>query len=409
QVSHANFKVAITDARNLSAKVVKDGVPKWDTLPGVDDYFLNPPLRNAACEKVSEEAIALIALIDEKTATNAKLAQKFAPLKANLQKFYFNPKTLHVDAKKLEKELDPARGVADVTKLFQKLQQFQKEKEDAAASMRELWLHDQSKRFQQEVAEGRGEKSKLMAKNLGEAQFLEMAQMAETLAKNKHGLKLNLFGPEHDPAILIAPMTLAEIASLYGYSTQDFTTLNGILRGTRANPADEAKASSADAGTKPVPAPPVKSKDGKPLRACDIPAPHIDYTPYVESCKSALTKLPVFKGKKVFRADKDLPDFLIEEIIENGTMTQKSFVSCGLQKVPGFGEWVSEISGVQTGREITMFSLHSTEGEVLFPPGSVFRFKGCKIDGVPYGNHKDLRNILTTKTKKVDFEFTQQS
>jgi hypothetical protein len=183
---------------------------------------------------------------------------------------------------------------------------------------------------------------------------------------------------------------MGEVASLYGYTTQDFTTINAILRGTKTNPKDDTK----------LPADQRK-----------------DYEPYIEACKGALKKLPPFKGT-VRRCDKDFPDVVINQLLTSGTRHDKAFVSTGLKTVPGFGEIVSIISGVTTGREITQFSLHQTEGEILFPPGSVFKFVKFMarepVDGEadPPKEITDINQFTADQLKKLRkgvFYFTQQS
>jgi hypothetical protein len=177
-------------------------------------------------------------------------------------------------------------------------------------------------------------------------------------------------------------MLMGEVAALYGYSTQDFSSINTIKRGNAASLPPEVQKRN--------------------------------FEPYIEACTSALNKLPVYKGT-VTRCDKNLPDVVLNELIKSGTRTDPAFVSTGLETVPGFGEIVSIISGIKTGREMTMFSLHEGEGEVLFPPGATFKLtKFVDSDGVlgeKGKEHSDLKKFSLEQLKKVTkavLHFTQK-
>jgi hypothetical protein len=165
-------------------------------------------------------------------------------------------------------------------------------------------------------------------------------------------------------------MELGQIAAIYGYSTNDYNKLNARLR-------DPGK---GDPGL-----------DG-----------------YIDACTQGLKALPSFKGA-VVRCDQSAKYFF-DEIAASGIRTEKAFMSSGLKKVPGFGDVETHITKVKSGKEITAFSLHQTEGEVLFPPGSVFKFVRCEVNGQKFKKYKDLKAAFPEGGKSITsgvFEFVQ--
>ena len=85
-------------------------------------------------------------------------------------------------------------------------------------------------------------------------------------------------------------------------------------------------------------------------------------------------------------------------------------MSTGLTKVPGFGDVETHITDIKTGKEITMLSLHEGEGEVLFPPGSKFKFVKFEDNGIPaITDHSKLAGIVDEKRATGKFYFTQIS
>lgn len=255
------------------------------------------------------------------------------------------------------------------------------EKKKRTAVLQPLWLADKQK--QATLAATKGESStEHMFKNFG-VEFLEMAQMAEVFAAKKGfdpytAQKESKKDPKQGPK---KPMEMGEIGAIYGYSTQDFTKINGLLRG-------------------------VKDPDVDP----DV------FNPYIDACKQGLEKLPVYKKGAVLRCEPSAKYF-IDDLFKTGLRTERGFMSSGFKKVPGFGDVVMHITKVKTGREITQFSLHETEGEVLFPPGSVFKFvKFEDGKGLTIKKHSDLNKLgvdpTTGKFNDItsgEFWFVQKS
>ena len=198
-------------------------------------------------------------------------------------------------------------------------------------------------------------------------EFYEMAHIGSLMAKEFNDKKEN-----KKKQLPLDKMELGEVAAIYGYSTQDYTKINARLRG----PGD---------GESEV--------DG-----------------YIEATVKGLDKLPRFKGS-VIRCD-DSAQYFFDEVVRTGKRTEKAFMSTGLKKVPGFGDVETFIKKVKTGKEITGFSLHQGEGEVLFPPNSVFEFVSFTADdGTKIKRVADLaaaypNGAAITKGK---FEFKQIS
>lgn len=166
-------------------------------------------------------------------------------------------------------------------------------------------------------------------------EFYEMAHIGSLMAKEFNGKKEN-----KKKKLPLDKMELGEVAAIYGYSTQDYAKINARLRG----PGD---------GESEI--------DG-----------------YIEATVKGLDKLPRFKGS-VTRCDATA-QYFFDEVVKTGKRTEKAFMSTGLKKVPGFGDVETYIKKVKTGKEITGFSLHQGEGEVLFPPNSVFEFVSFTAD-----------------------------
>lgn len=256
----------------------------------------------------------------------------------------------------------------DETALAKVLKDFNDElalKKKRTDDLKPLWLDDQRKRLEKAVGKKGEESSAHMSKHFGD-EFLEMAQMAEIMALKKG------MDPYKAKKGLKKPMEMGEVAAIYGYSTQDFTKINGLLRDPKDPPVDPAV-----------------------------------FKPYSDACRKGLAKLPVYKKGPVVRCDRSAEHF-IQEVIKDGTRTEHAFVSAGPKKVPGFGEVVSIITKIVTGREITQFSLHETEGEILFPPEAVFRFVSF-TDGKNSAitNHKDLEGKVDGTLKVGEFVFEQ--
>ena len=358
--------------------------------------FLDPVQRRSDCEKISEEMVALRNLINSKIGKDKKALDQWQPVMTRLNGLSNKPTNLQGE---LEHFQSNGGGEAQIKGVYAKFEQLQADKKAVTRDLKALWIGDKQKQLQSELKAGKDPNLLGMASCLGADQFLEMAQMAEIMATNFPG-GFNPFKPEKGrKGAPTEPMTLAEVGAIYGYSTQDFTILNGILRGLKKNPAEAPGAKAA-----PV------SKEAVDKGAMAAPAATPDYRPYIDACVKGLAKLPSFSGTAV-RADASLHPSIMQEIIKSGTRSEKAFMSTGLKKVPGFGNVVTNISGIKTGKEITAFSLHAGEGEMLFPPGSVFRFVSYKPgDGSgEIKDHAQLANLTPAQLQAGEYYFTQVS
>ncbi len=229
--------------------------------------------------------------------------------------------------------------------------------------LKKLWLENQRSKLERELKKDSASPSRAMASHMG-LEFLEMAQMAEVFAR-KQG-----FDPFKGKKGLKKPMTMGELAGIYGYSTQDYTKLNGYLR---SNEASDVDPEVLDA--------------------------------YIQAIEQGLKKLPPFTDV-AFRGDKTM-EFFLQEIIDTGKRTETGFMSTGPKPVPNFGHVSSHISGVKTGKVITQFSVHEGEGEVLFPPGSVFKFVKFAGEKGTTTDHTTLGDLVDTKSDKGEFWLEQ--
>lgn len=337
-----------------------DWSPKKITFEGID--FADSDKMMDFGLKIGEELRAMMNLIDHKIEGGA--GDKWNGFKKTCKDLLDKPTNVIGDRLTAYEKKDD-KAIADALASWQDVI---KRKKALADSMKALWEKDQRARFAKETEHNKSSSTMAMAAAFGD-DFLEMTQMAEVQAKSK-GLDLY----EAKDGGMKEPMEMGEVAAIYGYSTQDYTKVNGLLRGKK------------DPGVDPS-----------------------AYMTYIESCKKGLAKLPPFKGMAV-RCDKTAKYFL-EEVIDTGRRTEKAFLSTGTVKAQGFGDIVTHITKVKTGKEISAFSLHPKEEEVLFPPGSVFKF--VKFVGEHNGKkktikkHKELAKYIDDNTKNAEFHFEQ--
>ncbi len=114
------------------------------------------------------------------------------------------------------------------------------------------------------------------------------------------------------------------------------------------------------------------------------------------------------------RCTKSLWPETIKAIATTGAHVEKSFMSVGKKKVAGFGDIEWHFDKCKTGKDITMFSLHQSEGEILFPPGSKFRFiKGEVLSAtgekIEFSDARQFSTHVTPETKVGKFWFEQAS
>jgi len=409
QCDDSDIATVEKDLRTELNKKLDPAAPRWTSIAGVDQFFLVPAQRKDQELKLSEELRALTSLAASKSPGHPVI-KEMGDLLGKLTAF----NTAVTGC------VDPA----EMKVLFGEFKDLQQERLDLGKKVRPLWIEDQKARFRDELekakAAGKQSSSGPMILALGDEAFMEMARMSETMVVNaneaakrenaaaaarakaavakgakadKEKPKKEDFDPyKKDPAGGPSePLEMGEVASIYGYSTQDFTSINAILRGSKINPAEDTTLPAGDTKT--------------------------DFRPYIAACTSALKKLPVYKGT-VRRCDKSLPDVVVKELLTSGSRSDKAFVSTGLKTVPGFGEIVSIITDIKTGREISMFSLHGTEGEILFPPGSVFKFvkfadkEPADGDSVKPKEITDIKKLTFDQLKNLKkgvFYFTQKA
>jgi hypothetical protein len=173
-----------------------------------------------------------------------------------------------------------------------------------------------------------------VANGIGIDAYCEKLALAESVV-TKNGF---------DPYALATPMKPEEVAGIYGYTTEDYNTLNPLRRD--------------------------KQPDG--MTDADWAAAKVNYAQYSASLEAGLTKLPGYTGE-VFRGGA-LPESIVESIKKTKTFSDPAFVSSSYSH--GFaGDYQFLITAKgRSGKDISSFSIYKeTEGEVLFLPATKFK------------------------------------
>jgi len=142
----------------------------------------------------------------------------------------------------------------------------------------------------------------------------------------------------------IDSLSLGEVVAIYSYTCEDFKEINPYMREMRDEMSLERQK---------------------------------ELSKQAETAAMGLKDLPVFKGN-VYRYDSDA-EYFMRTISSGNYRSDKSFFSTS--KVSGNTAFGSLLSVIQhkSGREID-FSLHEAEGEVIFLPSTVFKFKSFTPD-----------------------------
>lgn len=332
---------------------------------GVEDWFLDVATRKSPVEKLTEEFFAFVSLIEMKSR-----GKDVSALLTRVQK---GPPAV-MNASGRADNAVAAKNAKELGEAWKAFKAAEREKDALRGDLRALWLNDQRKRLADLGSKAQKAKKRSvahdMARAYGEEAMLEMAQMAEVQAANKGA----------DPNKDAERLDTGEKAAIYGYSTADYADINQVMRSDAPDPAKQQK-----------------------------------YAAYIEAGIAGLSKLPnVPGGMKVIRCDKKLHPMVVKGLLQSGTRSERSFLSSGTSKIPGFGDLEMHITGIKTGKNIKMFSLHQKEDEVLFPPGSTFRFTGGQFrtaDGrtVSARNHAELTEADLLSATSGVFNFVQAS
>jgi hypothetical protein len=171
-----------------------------------------------------------------------------------------------------------------------------------------------------------------IAERIGKAAYLEALNLAESIA-TMNQFDLSVLNPE-------------EIMAIYGYTTEDYNTINPILRDIQPARFDAAAWSKAKT----------------------------DFEQYTKSLTIGLKKLPAYTGF-VFRGG-NLPESVIATMRKDKIFTDKAFVSTSFSHgFAGEHQILIEAKG-KNGKDVSSFSIFKeAEGEVLFLPGTKFAVK----------------------------------
>lgn len=386
-ISAARKKKAIDAAQALLKKNDPAGAMKTlnaliETVvyPGIPDWVLRPATRKYEMELLTEKFQGLINLILYKRQSPGN-ANKWATELAAISALCTGPTNFDTEMVYAFREADPEK----VKTTFKKWDALLAKYKTYAEALKDTWEKDQEDRFRQETADNNKSHNASVVASYGRDAVLSMAQMAEVQAMNYKTKP----GKEQDPVAQgdwHKKLDIAELAGIYGYSTADYTAINNLYRNDPKTDA-EKKALEKD---------------------------HPKFKDIVKATIAGLEKLPPYKGPTLVRCTKGLWPETIEEITKTGLRTEKSFTSTGKQKAAGFGDMEMLIDGVITGKDITMFSLHQMEGEVLFPPHRQFQFVKAEVPGpdntmITITDHKDFGTYVTKDTKIAKVWFTEKA
>ncbi len=351
-VDPANKKALLDEARKLwkenkypGAMMVLNALTRDVAYPGVDEWALEGPSRKYEAELLTEKFVALLNLLQLKRKKPTDWKTEEAAIIGLLGK----PPGISQGIREGLIAADPAR----VKKVFDEWAPLVAKRDELATKLRKAWIDDQKSRFKAQTKGNKNHPNVKVAGAYGTDAMLELAQMAEVQAIQYKKIPANAADPVAQ-GDWHTKLDVCELAAIYGYSTADYTPVAQVLRDSPKGTDAEKAALEAN-----------KKKFGD----------------YIKAAESGLAKLPAYTGGAVVRCTKSLWQNTIDAITRTGEHVEKSFMSAGKKQVAGFGDIVWEIDQVTTGKDISLFSLNQTEGEVLFPPGSKFRFVSAEVTG----------------------------
>lgn len=315
----------------------------WVQYPGVAVWALDPAQRKLQVEQLGEQCTALGVLIEARRKTEDQWKQE-AKEAVSIRNDLATFNTLMQSA---IKRADPEAA----KKVFDTWAGLQKRRSNLAQELKKGWLDEKVTRLAQEIRHNKKSLNADAATEYGRDELLELAQMGEVQLARYRKQNPNAASVKD----LEKKLQVAEIAAIHGYSTAEYAPIHDILRGTEPKTDEQKKKLEAD-----------KKRLATFIKALD----------------KAIQQLPAYvpaPGTTLVRCDKTFWAQLVDELGSTATRTEKSFMSAGFKKVSGFGNLEMHITSVKTGRDITMFSLHETEGEVLFPAGSKFKLHRAEI------------------------------
>ena len=346
------------------------------TYPGVEEWALQKPLRKYEVELLTEQFFGFLNLIEHKR----KQPRDWSAEETEIRALITQAKTFNDGINNGLLAANPA----SVKKAFDLWAPLVARRNELAGELKKIWLADQTARLEKEAGKSKASSNIRMANSYGKEAVMELAQMAEIQAIRYANSPANKNAPVAQ-GDWHKKLEIAELAAIYGYSTADYTAIGQLLRGRP--PENDAQKQMLEANKK-------------------------RFAEYIEAGKKGLAKLPAYKGEPGVRCTKSLWQETIDEIATTGAHVEKSFMSVGKKKVAGFGDIEWHFVKFTTGKDITMFSLHQTEGEILFPPGSKFKFiKGEVLDAsnqkVEFSDARQMAKHVTPATKVGKFWFEQ--
>ena len=365
------------DGKYAVALAILNDLVKDVKYPGVPDWVLDQAARRYEVEMLAEQYTAMINLLVHKRRVPADGTDEETAL------VKLKARVLAVGTEMMNGVLaaDPkiVKAKHDEWLLLVKAQALY------AGKLKKFWIDDQNARLREELrrpADLARANTVAMLKKYGMEETLGLAQMAQVQAvtyqkdptKQADEAAQGGFGEK---------LAVCELASIFGYSTAHYSIINKVLRNDPKTQEDQdAIAAGSD-----------------------------KFSAYIENGKSGLAKLPVFKGDLI-RCNKIMWQGFLDEVTTNGGFKEKSFMSAGKKKASGFGDVEVHIQGNKSGRDISMFSLHQTEGEVLFPPGASFTFTGGTVvdaNGIEQvmATRAEFARYVTLATKVATLRFKE--
>lgn len=110
-----------------------------------------------------------------------------------------------------------------------------------------------------------------------------------------------------------------------------------------------------------------------------------DFDEHSRAATSALNRLPVYEGSVVRRVALDTPEEMAEFFRQHqvGEIVEwRGFASASISNPwqAMSGQALVHISGIKTGRDVSLIAKYSFEGEVIFPPGARVRVLRVETD-----------------------------
>ena len=190
----------------------------------------------------------------------------------------------------------------------------------------------------------------------------ELARFKEDMGhRYERGVQFAKFAKADHPE-LFKDMSEAEIVAVWGYTTNDYSKLNGPLRSK--DPAEIAKVEA-----------------------------------YIKAASSGLAKMPGWEG--ISYRGSDLPDEVLAKYKPGEMVTEEAFTSTAATRDAKFDGNAEFIIEGRTGRDVSGVSEYENEKEILFRPGTRFEVTSKEVvDGKTIIKMREVPDAETAAVSK---------